>query len=223
MAKCLMPLRGGSGHIVPSLRTSETTSRENPTNNSSRCLSVSIPNPTIMPPEYLAKFQFCFLIRTPRLGIPSLYECSTPPKSSITGWHGLKSEDAGYRDIRTLLDYLIQIGQIGPGTDNEICIVDAEELLACPEETVENFCLSLGIPFDRGSLTWGTENDLSRARAAFKNWAPFHDAVLKSTGLIKQSRVSACLLKCPFCSVSNIHPVSGSCDYARSRHGCMGR
>lgn len=179
MAKTLLPLPGETANIVPSLRSRRTNS-----SGIKACQEDSIiPNPTVVPPEILSGFHFTFLIRNPRRSIPSLYQCSTPPKSLITGWHGFKATDAGYREMRILFDYLLSIGQIGPDTGNEICIVDAGDLLAYPEETIRNFCTSVGIPFDYDALWWGTERDKKRAEDVFKNWAPFHDDVLKSTSL----------------------------------------
>jgi Sulfotransferase domain len=195
MGKCLMPLHGEVPYIVPSLRPQITASnranrirpmdpahRDGPTGSASR-EEPRIPNPTVIPPELLSGFHFTFLIRHPRRSIPSLYEFPTPPKCFMTGWHGFKAEDAGYREMRRLFDYLTRIGQIGSNSNNEICIVDAEDLLAYPEEIVEKFCASVGIPFDRGMLRWDTEKDQQRAQDALNNWAPFHDAVLKSTSL----------------------------------------
>ncbi|KAL9125604.1 MAG: hypothetical protein Q9217_005215 [Psora testacea] len=101
----------------------------------------------------------------------------------MTGWHGFKAEDAGYKKLRRLFDYLTSIGHIGSNSNSEICIVDAEDLLAYPEEIAEKFCASVDIPYDHGMLRWDTEEDQQRAQDAFKNWAPFHDAVLKSTSL----------------------------------------
>lgn len=211
MGKCLMPLHGEGPYVVPSLCTRKTAAnganeirpkdpapRDGPTVPASPRgpmepapqEATTIPNPTVIPPELLSGFHFTFLIRHPRHSIPSLYECSTPPKSFMTGWHGFKAEDAGYKEMRRLFDYLTRIGQIGSNSNNEICIVDAEDLLAHPEEIVEKFCVSVGIHFDRDMLRWDTEKDQQRAQDAFKNWAPFHDAVLKSTSLKAQPPVS---------------------------------
>ncbi len=186
MGKCLMELDRVEPWIVPSLRPWKTLS-----NATRGVLQIERPprdeiqptNPTVIPSELLSGFHYTFLIRNPTRSIPSLYECSTPPKSSTTGWHGFKASDAGYKEMRRLFDYLRRIGQIGPNSGNEICIVDAEDLLAYPEEIVKKFCASIGLPFDREMLRWDTEEDQQRAQDAFKNWAPFHDAVLKSTSL----------------------------------------
>ena len=182
-----MPLHGETPCLAPSL-----SSQENEAWNGTAVLREQgkFRNPTVIPRELLSKFNFAFLIRNPRQSIPSLYQCSIPPKSFTTGWHGFKSSDAGYKELRRLFDYLICIKQIGPSSGNKICVVDAEDLLAHPEETVERFCSSVGVTFDRGSLQWGTEKDQQRAKDLFKTWAPFHDVALQSTSFKPQSSVS---------------------------------
>ncbi|KAI7978659.1 hypothetical protein EIK77_001984 [Talaromyces pinophilus] len=120
--------------------------------------------------------------------------------SLTTGWHGFKSSDAGYKELRRLFDYLKSIKQIGSDSSNEICIVDADDLLEYPQKTIESFCSSVGIPFDADSLVWDTENDHKRAQDLFRNWAPFHDTALKSTSIMTQppvgyeSYVSICVI-----------------------------
>lgn len=181
-----MPTNGKEAHIVPSLRQQET-----PANGAHKLprKEPEIPNVTVIPPLILAGFHFVFLIRNPQHSIPSLYECSRPPKSLLTGWHGFKAEDIGYKELRRLFDYLKCTGLIRSNSGDGFSIVDAEDLLAHPEDVVERVCVSLGISFDRAMLQWGTEEDQLRAANAFKNWAPFHDAVLKSTSLKVRPKV----------------------------------
>lgn len=156
MAKCLMPLPGEAPGLAPSLNP-----QENKAGNGTAIPGEqrNFPNPTVIPDELLSEFHFAFLIRNPRSAIPSLYECSTPPKCFTTGWHGFKPSDAGYKELRRIFDYLLGIGQIGPSSDNDICLIDADDLLAHPEETIESFCSSVGITFDCNSLYWGAEKD----------------------------------------------------------------
>ncbi|PCG88438.1 Hypothetical protein PENO1_110230 [Penicillium occitanis (nom. inval.)] len=182
MAKCLMPLHGQTPRIAPSLRSQNITRHGTKVSWE----ELDIPNPTVIPPEVLSTFHFAFLIRNPRRSIPSLYRCSIPPMSLTTGWHGFKSSDAGYKELRRLFDYLKSIKQIGSDSSNEICIVDADDLLEYPQKTIESFCSSVGIPFDADSLVWDTENDHKRAQDLFRNWAPFHDTALKSTSIMTQ-------------------------------------
>lgn len=129
MAKCLMPLHGRTGCIAPSLNSQNFEGRNGTVAIRDR---LKFRNPTVIPRELLSDFHFTFLIRNPRHSIPSLYKCSTPPKSALAGWNGFRASDAGYEELRKLFDYLVAIRQIGPNTSNEICIIDAEDLLAYP-------------------------------------------------------------------------------------------
>jgi hypothetical protein len=175
-----MPLPGETPCLAPSLHSQKSGTQKEAAVPGEQC---RFPNPTVIPRKLLSQFHFTFLIRNPRKAIPSLYECSIPPKCFMTGWHGFKPSDAGYKELRRIFDYLIGIGQIGPSSGNEICLVDAEDLLAYPEEIVKSFCLSVGITFDSRSLYWGAEKDQQRAQHIFKNWAPFHEAALQSISL----------------------------------------
>ncbi|KAI0388511.1 P-loop containing nucleoside triphosphate hydrolase protein [Xylariaceae sp. FL0594] len=207
MGKCLLPLHGDKPWIAPSLRpwagaqdtgaaaandtSSETSSSSGSDYDSNKLLLT--PNATVVPLSLLSGFHYTFLIRDPRKAIPSLWECSTPPKSHMTGWHGFKAEDAGYGDLRRLFEYLFDAGLIGPGTGNEICVVDADDLLTHPEDVVRRFCDAVDVPFDKSMLRWESQDAQRRAREAFKNWAPFHDAVLKSTSLRAHPKMATSL------------------------------
>jgi hypothetical protein len=211
-----MPLDGRSPRIASSLQ-SQNTAR----NGSQRSWEESnIPNPTVIPPEILSTFHFAFLIRNPRRSIPSLYRCSVPPISLTTGWHGFKASDAGYRELRRLFDYLKSIKQIGPDSCNEICIVDADDLLEYPEETIESFCSSVKILFDSNSLCWDTEKDHKRAQDLFRNWAPFHDTALKSSSLMTQPPVGYWI----YVSICAVTEIIGNIesDNPQRRSGRMG-
>lgn len=184
MGKCFIPINGGSEpYIAPSLREQDAKDRA----------SFSAPmvhNPTVFPQSIMSSFQFAFIIRHPRRSIPSLYECSVPPKSNLTGWHGFRGEDAGYIEMRMLFDYLRDIEQIGPGGEHPVCLVDADDLLTDPEDVVEQVCGLLGVDFTPDMLRWGDEKQQARAQQAFKNWEPFHDVVLDSKALEKRSKES---------------------------------
>ena len=72
-------------------------------------------NPTIIPTSILEKFHFAFLIRHPRSSIPSYYRCTVPPLDKMTGFYEFMPNEAGYKELRRLFDYLRSGGQIGPG------------------------------------------------------------------------------------------------------------
>lgn len=67
-------------------------------------------NPCVLPTQVLRQFQFTFLIRHPRLSIPSAYKMTIPPLSERTGWNKFMPEDAGYKELRVLFDYLRDTG-----------------------------------------------------------------------------------------------------------------
>lgn len=168
-----------------------------------RMRASEISNPTVLPDEVLRGYHFTFLIRHPRLSIPSLYKISTPPGSDTTGWHGFHSDDAGYRELRILFDYLESTAQIGPGvasgtgrqidqgnpalagsyearpdTGAEICVIDAEDLLREPEKVCRAYCASVGLQFSPSMLSWQSAGDQKRAQDAFqKSWAIHVDAL----------------------------------------------
>lgn len=233
MAKCLIPPGRKPALTAPSLSCPEATldgrmldatalpNRASgsadehttvPTLQSRIPATVKHFNPTTLPLEILQNFHFTFLIRHPRLSIPSLYKCSTPPMSSITGFHGFRSADAGYDELRRLFDYLRSVGHIGPGIAGEqkrnngtgeadgggetdgrvdICVVDADDLLNDPEGIVKAYCKSVGLRFEPDMLSWDTPEERQRAEAAFEKWAPFHDVALRSTCIMPRVRVSS--------------------------------
>lgn len=170
-------------------------------------------NPTVLPKDLLAQFQFAFLIRHPRYSIPSYYRCTVPPLDKITGWYDFRPDEAGYKELRRLFEYLRSEGQIGPkiagqaanghvnGATNEangdhstngvnghhdeveICVVDADDLLDNPSGIIEAFCKSTGIEYTPDMLIWDTEEDQKVAVEAFEKWKGWHEDALDSTML----------------------------------------
>ncbi|KUJ19571.1 uncharacterized protein LY89DRAFT_706239 [Mollisia scopiformis] len=191
-AKCIIPPDGEPSAIVPSLRHAK--SEVNGNGRDMKLPETVQLNPTIIPSQTLRTFHFAFLIRSPRLSIPSLYKCSVPPKSALTGWHGFRSKDSGNRELRVFFDYLKGIGHIGRSNacaketstaePDDICVVDADDLLADPERVIKAFCTSVDIPFEPYMICWDKTDDRQRAEALFKDWAPFHDIAIQSTSLM---------------------------------------
>lgn len=225
MACALMPLGGKPASIAPSFFLSGDMNSSSPAQDhnsedvtgavfnghkatlypSMTCVS---PNPTVLPAAVLKIFHYTFLIRHPRLSIPSIYRLSTPPRSEITGWHGFNAEDAGYKELRRLFDYLRPIDVIGPkvatrkmedagtcisegGTSQvEICVIEANSLLEKPEAVVEAYCASTGLPFETSMLSWGQAEDRKEAEHYCGNWMrPFHDVAVDSTSLHPPTQV----------------------------------
>lgn len=169
-----------------------------------------ISNPTVVPSALLQQFHFAFLIRHPRNSIPSYYRCCIPPLEDLTGFHGYRTDEAGYTELRRLFDYLIQLGCIGPeiegkdlpvgektnaihqgnhGLNAKILVMDADDLLDNPTRIIEAFCESVGISFNPEMLVWDSEEDHEHAAAAFEKWKGFHDDAINSRDLKPRNQV----------------------------------
>jgi len=154
-------------------------------------------NPTVIPRAVLEKFHFTFLIRHPRSSIPSYYRCTIPPLVERTGFPYFMPEEAGYKELRRVFDYLKDTGLIGPkictrddqeqsqtASDAvEICVVDADDMLDDPEGILRKYCGSIGIEFSPDMLTWDSEEAHDFAKSQFEKWRGFHDDAINSTDL----------------------------------------
>lgn len=185
-------------------------------------------NPTIIPEAILRKFQFAFLIRHPRSSIPSYYRCCIPPLSERTGFPYFMPSEAGYAELVKLFDFLRSSGQIGPhiaqhvdaegvtngtnGTNgvsngeahgDDICVIDADDMLDDPEGMIKTYCKSVGIDYQPSMLNWDNEKDQKRATDMFEKWPGFHDDALDSTCLKKRQHVSHPQLLC----ICNVKPL----------------
>lgn len=164
-------------------------------------------NPTVIPDEILKDYRFAFLIRHPQKGIPSFWRCCTPPLSKMTGWDYLLASEAGYSELRRLFDFLRTTGQVGPtvathpeqhvnGSTNqdgdhvEICVVDADDLLDYPAETIEKFCKSVGLDYSYPRMLKWNDEDQKGAAEAFEKWKGFHEDAINSTELRARANVS---------------------------------
>ncbi|KAL9615177.1 MAG: hypothetical protein Q9167_000383 [Letrouitia subvulpina] len=209
MAQCLVPLDGKEASIAPSLSkvkrgigTSENIIADATDDNAKGLYPYQTDpephNPTIIPKAILEKFHFTFLIRHPRLSIPSYYRCTVPPLDRVTGFYNFMPAEAGYNELRRVFDYLRLAGQIGPTVAGrqanatvidspvgkiDICVVDADDLLDNPSSIIKAYCENVGIDYDQDMLIWSTADDHEQAKAAFEKWPGFHDDVIISTGL----------------------------------------
>jgi hypothetical protein len=168
-------------------------------------------NPTVIPADLLASFQFAFLIRHPRNSIPSYYRCTQPPLDKITGWYDFKPVEAGYDELRRLFDYLRETGQVGPSIAGqstngaeatngaskgvEICVIDADDLLDNPSGIIEAFCKSVGIEYSAAMLKWDNEADHAVAKEAFEKWKGWHEDAINSSELKPRTHVCAGFLQ----------------------------
>jgi len=162
-------------------------------------------NPTVIPKKILEQFHFAFLIRHPVHSIPSYWRCTIPPLDDITGFHNFMPEEAGYDEQRRVFDYLKNEGIIGPAvagqstngnghsngeSGNEICVIDADDLLNDPEGIMRKFCASVGIDFEPTMLEWDTPEDHKFAKDKFEKWRGFHEDAINSSGLKARTHVS---------------------------------
>lgn len=154
-------------------------------------------NPSVVPLEVLGKIHFIFLVRHPRFSIPSFYRKCTPPFNTGSDFEGFAPQDAGYLQLRILLDYLREAGVVGPGKAGEqpvsttsvpnITLVDAADLLDDPETIMALVCKELDITYSPDILSWEGKEKHDQASEAFRNWGVWHDVVVKSTGLHKRT------------------------------------
>ncbi|KAF2277219.1 uncharacterized protein EI97DRAFT_313755 [Westerdykella ornata] len=155
-------------------------------------------NPTVVPKDLLAKFQFAFLIRHPKYSVPSYYRCTIPPLDKLTGFYNFRPDEAGYSELRRLFDYLRSVGQVGPNlagethgqaaTDGEasgvpITLIDADDLLDNPSGIIEAFCKGTGVKYEPDMLKWGDEKHQTYAKEVFAKWPGFHEDALDSDEL----------------------------------------
>lgn len=98
-------------------------------------------NPSLIPTDALLdpSIVHTFLIRTPAKAIPSYHRLCYP--GAPTDFEHFDPEEAGYREIRLLFDFLRQNGR-------DPLILDAEDLLANPSETMKIWCDAVQVEFD---------------------------------------------------------------------------
>ncbi|KAI4107282.1 MAG: hypothetical protein LQ339_002680 [Xanthoria mediterranea] len=166
-------------------------------------------NPCVLPRRVLRMFRFTFLIRHPRFSIPSLYRCTVEPLSHKTGWHFFLPSEAGYAQLRQMFDYLRQQGLLGSNKEqskiddvstanhassatasnigkdgNDICLIDAEDLLRDPAATLQAYCAHVGLTFDPRMLAWDSLDQDTLAHQNFDKWKGFHEDAIQSKGLV---------------------------------------
>lgn len=149
-------------------------------------------NPTVLPLSYLRQFQWTFLIRHPRRAIPSYYRCCAPPLSELTGFDYFSPEEAGYRELRALFDYLRACRIVG----EDVFVLDADDLLDAPKIAIRKYCEHVGLDYSDKMLEWG-----EGGCEAFEKWKGFHEDAINSTAL--RPRVSVSF---PLLSLSSTNP-----------------
>lgn len=151
-------------------------------------------NPTLLPASLLNAFDIIFLIRKPSASIPSLWRCFIPPLSEKTEDRTLDPAEVGYRETRLLFDYLYppsarpSDSAFGADPKNKAwearpLLIDADDLLSCPEDIVQSVCTRVNLPYSASMLSWPTKEDHAYAESLFKKYAGYHEDALNSTGL----------------------------------------
>jgi Sulfotransferase domain len=124
--------------------------------------------------ENLNKMTHVFLIRSPKLACPSYYRCCIGDAGSETNFSHYDPEEAGYRELRALFDYL---NEHGVNRSNPILMIDAETLTSNPEGTLRYVCEKIGADWDPKMLSWK-----SGKVEEFSKWPGFHGDAENSTG-----------------------------------------
>lgn len=165
-------------------------------------------NPTVMPREIQERFHWAFLIRDPHFSVPSYFRCTIPPLDKVTGFYNYSPLEAGYDELRRHFDFLRREGLIGPRvatrsdlnledeskikeTTDEICVIDADDMLDAPAATIEAFCNSVGLPYTPEMLIWDTPEDYKVACDAFEKWRGFHNDAIESSSLVARKHKHA--------------------------------
>ena len=94
--------------------------------------------------------------------------------------HIFLTSEIGYREMRLLLDYLYQDD---PQRKQQVCLIDADDLLDDPVGIVKAYCERVDLPFSEDMLTWSSEEDQTRAKKAFAKYYGYHEDAIESTGL----------------------------------------
>lgn len=132
-------------------------------------------NPTVLPAKLLDQFKFFFLIRPPHKSVPSYYRCTIPPRSDVTHFDHYRHSEAGYRELRILYEYLLAKGQ-------KPLVVDAEDIVRDPEQTLKAACDAIGLEFTTDMLSWEANQEVIDQ---FQKWDGWHTDVLSSKGFEK--------------------------------------
>lgn len=133
-------------------------------------------NPSLIPTELLLdpSIHHTFLIRHPSKAIPSYERLCFP--GSETGFDYFDPEEAGYRELRLLFDF-IRSKREEEGGEVPL-VIESEELLKDPEGLMGLWCKDSGIDFDKSMLTWN-----EGTREHFAKWPGFHTSAEQSKGV----------------------------------------
>jgi hypothetical protein len=120
---------------------------------------------------FLCRFTNTFLIRHPRLSLPSLARI----------WPDFTAEEAGFAALRELFDRAWELIGRAP------TVIDGEDLKADPERVVRAWCEAVGLRYDPDALTWEPGRS-----ADWETWSDWVGAVERSGGLPVDGSVQRC-------------------------------
>lgn len=118
----------------------------------------------IVDPDFWSTFTHTFIIRDPRVSIPSLYPLMPDMSFEETGFEGIKE----MFDLATL-----KYGQ-------PPIVVNGDEFRRRPRETLREYCRLAGIPFD-DTTTWRS----GRVLPEWRRWESWHEEALTSSGVFE--------------------------------------
>ena len=116
----------------------------------------------LLSPEFASNFVNTFIIRDPKYVVASLHKM----------WPDFTLEETGFEHVYDLFRYATEANEEGA------VAVDAMNFSENPAGILAAYCERLGIPFDRGSLSWE-----SREVEEWEMWDEWHDEAQQSTGI----------------------------------------
>jgi sulfotransferase family protein len=116
----------------------------------------------LLNPEFASSFVNTFIIRDPKYVVASLHKM----------WPDFTLEETGFEHVYDLFRYATE------ANGEEAVVVDAMSFSENPAGILAAYCERLGIPFDRGSLSWE-----SREVEEWEMWDEWHDEAQQSTGI----------------------------------------
>lgn len=128
-----------------------------------------------------------------------------PASREATGWHYFLPSEAGYRELRHLLDFLLSHDIVEP---RDVFLIDADDLLDQPARYTEAYCNYVGLDYKPEMLHWGSEEDDTQASEVFADpsWTAFHLDAIRSRGLKARPIVQVSIF--PECSVLKIYDIT---------------
>ncbi len=148
-------------------------------------------NPTLLPRNELAKYDFTFLIRHPRLSVAGYYRLTIPSQSAHSKVANVHPDDLGYSELRSLFDFLLKEDLIrlqdterppgiatlssttGPSVQAEpieAYIIDAEDLIRNHATVTSTYCSKTGLRYDPAILHWDEKDNQGRAAGIVDRW-----------------------------------------------------